>query len=119
MFPVLALGGQRGGAELTEELDHLPVLLHVFLQGKLLLSAGDRNQVTYLEVSGMSELPVAVRAGEPGLVGVGHQVVVQTVLPGEGRPAQRALEWSEAGVTPENTRRPVRLSALSSVRSDL
>ena len=67
----------------------------------------------------MSELPVAVRAGEPGLVSVGHQVVVQTVLPGEGRPAQRALEWSEAGVTPENTRRPVRLSALSSVRSDL
>ena len=53
----------------------------------------------------MSELPVAVRAGEPGLVGVRHQVIVEAVLPGEGRPAQRTLEWSEAGVTPGNTMR--------------
>merc|ERR1719436_720535 len=83
MFPVLALGGERGRAELAEKLDHLAVLLDVFL-----------------EVSWMSELPVAVRAGEPGLVGVRHQVIVEAVLPGEGRPAQRTLEWSEAGVTP-------------------
>ena len=48
----------------------------------------------------MSELPVAVRTGEPGLVGVSHQVVVEAVLPGEGRPAQGALEWPEAGVAP-------------------
>ena len=60
----------------------------------------------------MSELPVAVGTGEPGLIGVGHQVVVQTVLPGERRPAQRTLEWSQAGVTPANMRRLVR--ALSS-----
>ena len=56
----------------------------------------------------MSELPVAVGTGEPGLVGVGHQVVVQTVLPGERRPAQRTLEWSQTGVTPANMTRLVR-----------
>ena len=33
MFPVLALGGQRGRAELAEELDHLAVLLDVLLRG--------------------------------------------------------------------------------------
>ena len=55
---------------------------------------------TYLEVSGVSELPVAVRTREPGLVGVSHQVVVEAVLPGEGRPAQGALEGPEAGVAP-------------------
>ena len=48
----------------------------------------------------MPELPVTVRAGEPGLVGVGHQVVVEAVLPGEGRPAQPALEWPQPRVTP-------------------
>ena len=64
----------------------------------------------------MSELPVAVRTGEPGLVSVGHQVIVQTVLPGERRPAQRTLERSEAGVTPGNMR-PVRLSALALLRA--
>ena len=52
----------------------------------------------------MSELPVAVRTGEPGLVSVGHQVIVQTVLPGERRPAQRTLERSEAGVAPGKMR---------------
>ena len=55
---------------------------------------------TYLEVSWVSELPVAVRTREPGLVGVSHQVVVEAVLPGEGRPAQRALEWPQPGVAP-------------------
>ena len=65
----------------------------------------------------MSELPVAVRTGEPGLVSVGHQVIVQTVLPGERRPAQRTLERSEAGVTPGKMRRPVRLSALALLRA--
>ena len=34
MFPVLALGGERGRAELAEKLDHLAVLLDVFLPGK-------------------------------------------------------------------------------------
>ena len=57
-------------------------------------------KIIYLEVRGVSELPVAVRAGEPGLVGVGHQVVVEAVLPGEGRPAQPALEWPQPRVTP-------------------
>ena len=32
----------------------------------------------------MSELPAAVGAGEPGLIGVGHEVVVETVLTSEG-----------------------------------
>ena len=41
----------------------------------------------YLEVCRVPELPVAVGASEPGLVGVSHQVVVKTVLPGEGGPA--------------------------------
>ena len=57
-------------------------------------------KIIYLEVRGVSELPVAVRAGEPGLVGVGHQVVVEAVLPGEGCPAQPALEWPQPRVTP-------------------
>ena len=57
-------------------------------------------EIIYLEVRGVSELPVAVRAGEPGLVGVGHQVVVEAVLPGEGGPAQPALEWPQPRVTP-------------------
>ena len=57
-------------------------------------------KIIYLEVRGVSELPVAVRAGEPGLVGVCHQVVVEAVLPGEGRPAQPALEWPQPRVTP-------------------
>ena len=57
-------------------------------------------KITYLEVRGVSELPVAVRAGEPGLVGVGHQVVVEAVLPGEGCSAQPALEWPQPRVTP-------------------
>ena len=58
------------------------------------------GKIIYLEVRGVSELPVAVRAGEPGLVGVGHQVVVEAVLPGEGGPAQPALEWPQPRVTP-------------------
>ena len=57
---------------------------------------------------GVPELPVAVGAGEPGLVGVSHQVIVEAVLPGERRPAQRTLEWSEAGVTPAKMMRLVR-----------
>ena len=57
-------------------------------------------KITYLEVRGMSELPIAMRAGEPGLVGVCHQVVVEAVLPGEGCPAQPALEWPQPRVTP-------------------
>ena len=32
----------------------------------------------------MSKLPAAVRAGEPGLVGMCHEVVVETVLTSEG-----------------------------------
>ena len=48
----------------------------------------------------VSELPVAVGAGEPGLVGVGHQMVVEAVLAGEGRPAQAALEGPQPRVTP-------------------
>ena len=49
----------------------------------------------------MSELPVAVRTGEPGLVGVSHQVVVEAVLASEGGAAQPTLERSEPSVTPE------------------
>ena len=49
----------------------------------------------------MSELPVTVRAGEPGLVSVGHQVVVEAVLAGEGRPTQAALEWPQSSVAPD------------------
>ena len=41
-------------------------------------------KIIYLEVRGVSELPVAVGAGEPGLVGMGHEVVVETVLTSEG-----------------------------------
>ena len=48
----------------------------------------------------VSKLPVAVGAGEPGLVGVGHEVVVEAVLPGEGRPAQSTLEGPQSRVTP-------------------
>ena len=54
----------------------------------------------YLEVRRVSKLPVAVGAGEPGLVGVGHEVVVEAVLPGEGRPAQSTLEGPQSRVTP-------------------
>ena len=55
----------------------------------------------YLEVCGVSELPVAVGTREPGLVGVGHQVVVEAVLASEGGAAQSTLERSETSVTPE------------------
>ena len=48
----------------------------------------------------VSELPVAVGTGEPGLVGVGHEVVVEAVLPGEGRPAQAAFKGPQSRVTP-------------------
>ena len=48
---------------------------------------------SYSVVRGMSELPVAVRTCEPGLVGVGHQVIVEAVLPGEGCSAQSTLKW--------------------------
>ena len=54
----------------------------------------------YLKVRRVSELPVAVRTGEPGLVGVGHEVVVEAVLPGEGRPAQTTLKGPQSRVTP-------------------
>ena len=49
----------------------------------------------------VSELSVAVGAGEPGLVGVSHQMVVEAVLPGEGRPTQTTLKGSESRVTPD------------------
>ena len=48
----------------------------------------------------MSELPVAVGTGEPGLVGVGHQVVVEGVLAGERGPAQTALKWPQPSMAP-------------------
>ena len=84
MFSILALSGEGGRAEVTKELNHLTVFLDMFL-----------------EVGRVAELPVAVRTSEPRLVGVGHQVVVQTVLPGERCAAKRTLEWPEASVTPE------------------
>ena len=57
-------------------------------------------KIIYLEVRGVSELPVAVGTGEPGLVGVGHQVVVQAVLSCERSPAQTALKWSQPSMAP-------------------
>ena len=48
----------------------------------------------------MSEFPVTVRTGEPGLVSVGHQMIVETVLPGEGGSTQSTLKWSQSSMTP-------------------
>ena len=54
----------------------------------------------YLEMCWMSEFSVTVRTGEPGLVGVGHQVVVEAVLACERSPAQTALKWSQPSMAP-------------------
>ena len=62
---------------------------------------GEEMYNLYLVVCWMSELPVAVRTCEPGLVGVGHQVIVEAVLTGEGCSAQSTLEWSQSSVAPE------------------
>ena len=77
------------------------MLLDVFLFIKRLKDAFQIWVSIYLKVRRMSELPVAMRAGEPSLVGVGHEVVVEAVLPGEGRPAEATLEGPQSRVTPE------------------
>jgi hypothetical protein len=48
-----------------------------------------------LEVAGMAELPAALRAREPGRIGVDQQVVVEAVLPREHGLALAALVWPE------------------------
>ena len=58
------------------------------------------DKLCYLVVSWMSKLAITMGTSEPGLVGVGHQVVVEAVLPGEGSSAQPALEWPQPRVTP-------------------
>ena len=47
-------------------------------------------------------IPGTVRAGEAGLVGVGHEVIVETVLPGEGGLADGALKGSQPRMAPDH-----------------
>jgi hypothetical protein len=48
-------------------------------------------------------VPGTVGAGEARLVGVGHEVIVETVLPGEGGLAYPALKRPQSGMAPART----------------
>jgi len=83
MFPVLTLCGERGRAEIAQELNNLSVFLDMFL-----------------EVSGMAEFSIAVRTGESRLVSMSHQVIVKAVLSGEGGSTKGTFKWSKTSMTP-------------------
>ena len=53
------------------------------------------------EVGGLPELPAAVCAGEPRLVAVDHEVIVEAVLPREVFAANVTLEGLQPRVPPQ------------------
>ena len=63
-----------------------------------------KDKLCYLVVSWMSKLAITMGTSEPGLVGVGHQVIVEAVLTGEGCSAQAALKWPQPSVAPGNSK---------------